>query len=87
MKDLKECREILNAIDPLIRELFIKRMEVVKEVALYKKANNMAIFDLQREKEMKERLTKEVDDELSPYYLAFLESMLEISKEYQNELI
>ncbi len=87
MKDLKECREILNAIDPLIRELFIKRMEVVKEVALYKKANNMAIFDLQREKEMKERLTKEVDDELRPYYLAFLESMLEISKEYQKELI
>lgn len=87
MKDLKECREILNAIDPLIKELFIKRMEVVKEVALYKKANNMAIFDAQREKEMKERLTKEVDDELRPYYLAFLESMLEISKEYQKELI
>lgn len=87
MKDLKECREILNAIDPMIKELFIKRMEVVKEVALYKKANNMAIFDAQREKEMIDRLTKEVDDELRPYYLAFLENMLEISKEYQKELI
>ena len=87
MKDLKECREILNAIDPMIRELFIKRMEVVKEVALYKKANNMSIFDAQREKEMIDRLTKEVDDELRPYYLAFLENMLEISKEYQKELI
>lgn len=87
MKDLKECREKLNEIDPKIRELFIERMMIVKEVALYKKASHMPIFDPQREEEMKERLTKEVDDELRTYYLSFLESILKISKEYQKDVI
>ena len=47
--DLMECRKMINEIDDQMKELFLKRMEVVSNVALYKKENNMPIFDSKRE--------------------------------------
>lgn len=39
-----ECRKMINEIDDQMKELFLKRMEVVSNVALYKKENNMPIL-------------------------------------------
>ena len=87
MKDLKSCREIINQIDPKMQALFIERMHTVKDVALYKQANDMPIFDEAREADMLERLSKDVDEELRAYYLEFLKAMLKISKEYQKDIL
>lgn len=87
MKTLTESREIINQIDPEIRKLFLERMKIVKDVALYKLENNLPVFDETREKELIERLSKEVEEELKPYYLEFLSAMLKISKDYQKEII
>ena len=87
MKTLTESREIINQIDPEIRKLFLERMKIVKDVALYKLENNLPVFDETREKELIERLSKEVEEELKPYYLEFLNAMLKISKDYQKEII
>lgn len=84
--DLTECRNIINEIDDEMKQLFLKRMEVVSKVALYKKENNMPIFDSQREASMKERLSQDTG-ELKEYYLSFLESMLVESKKYQEALL
>lgn len=87
MKSLLECREVLNALDPKIKELFIQRMYTVKDVALYKKDNDLPIFDESREESMIERLSSNIDEELKPYYLEFLKAILKISKDYQKDLI
>ena len=87
MKTLNESREIINQIDPEIRKLFLERMKTVKDVALYKLENNLPVFDETREKELIERLSTEVEEELKPYYLEFLSAMLKISKDYQKEII
>lgn len=84
--DLMECRNIINEIDDEMKQLFLKRMEVVSKVAIYKKENNMPIFDSQREASMKERLSQDTG-ELKEYYLNFLESMLIESKKYQEALL
>lgn len=84
--DLMECRSIINEIDDEMKQLFLKRMEVVSKVAIYKKENNMPIFDSQREASMKERLSQDTG-ELKEYYLNFLESMLIESKKYQEALL
>ena len=39
--DLMECRKMINEIDDQMKELFLKRMEVVSNVALYKKENDL----------------------------------------------
>ena len=44
MKDLKTCREEIDAIDKEIIALFEKRMHVAKDVITYKLAHDMQIF-------------------------------------------
>ena len=84
--DLIECRKQINEIDDEMKALFLKRMEVVKNVALYKIENNMPIFDASREASMKERLSADTGD-MKEYYLAFLEETVKQSKEYQKKII
>ena len=47
--DLGEIRNMIDHIDRKLVELIEERLEIVKEVALYKKENNMKIFDRKRE--------------------------------------
>lgn len=87
MQDLNTARKQLNELDPEMKRLFLERMTIIKEIALYKQANKLAIFDAKREEAMKEKLTQDVESELLPYYKTFLEAILSISKAYQKELI
>lgn len=87
MKTLLECREIINDIDPKMQALFITRMETVKDVALYKLIHDLPIFDEKREAEIIERLSKDIDQELKPYYIDFIKAVMNISKEYQKAII
>ena len=49
MKDLKRCREEIDAIDEQLMALFEKRMNVAKDVVHYKMAHDMEIFQSERE--------------------------------------
>lgn len=86
MKDLNEARIKLNDIDDKMKSLFIERMNIIQEIALYKKDNNLPIFDSKREEEMKERLSKDTG-ELKSYYNDFLNELLMLSKKYQETII
>ena len=69
-----------------MKSLFIERMNIVKDIALYKKENNLPIFDAKREEEMKARLSKDTG-ELKEYYLEYLNAILKGSKGYQETII
>ena len=86
MNDLNEARIKLNEIDDKMKLLFIERMNIVRDIALYKKQNNLPIFDVKREEEMKERLSKDTGD-LKEYYLGLLNEILIESKKYQEKII
>ena len=85
MFDLDTARKELNCIDENMKKLFLRRMEIVKDIAAYKKENNLPIFDANRENEMKKRLA-EGTEEVKDYYLNFLEAILIESKNYQNKI-
>lgn len=88
MKDLKQCREQLDSIDLEIIKLFEKRMSIIKDVALYKKENDLPILDETREKIMIQKNLKNLNNaELKEYYKAILETYLDVSKKYQIEII
>lgn len=55
MSDIDDYRKMIDEIDKEITELFEKRMDVVLKVGEYKKKNNLAIFDENREKEVIEK--------------------------------
>lgn len=88
MKDLKQCREKLDSIDLEIIKLFEKRMSIIKDVAIYKKENNLPILDETREEMMLQKNLKNLNNaELKEYYKAILETYLDVSKKYQIEII
>lgn len=88
MTDLENARKIINETDRKMVELFVKRMNAVKDVANYKKIHGMQIFDPQREAEVIENNSKMLqNDELRSYYVNFLQSNMEISKAYQHRLL
>lgn len=88
MKDLKQCREELDSIDLEIIKLFEKRMSIIKDVAIYKKENNLPILDETREEMMLQKNLKNLNNaELKEYYKAILETYLDVSKKYQIEII
>ena len=86
--ELDEAREIINAVDAEMIELFKKRMAASKMVAEYKKDVNMPILDEAREKLLIEKNIKLLNSkELEKYYKTFFEGVLNASKDYQKDLI
>lgn len=88
MRNLKECRNKIDEIDNKIVELFKERMKIIKDVALFKKANNLPIFDPQREIQMLNKRLEAFDDNdpIKKYYKTILKSFLQVSKLYQKEI-
>ena len=83
--DLGEIRNRIDHIDRKLVELIEERMEIVKEVALYKKENGMKIFDRKREEEVVyKNLSNVKSEELKHYIESILKDIMDSSKEYQK---
>ena len=88
MEKLEICRDLIDSIDNQIIELYVKRMEIVKEITKLKIDNNLPILDQNREKIMLEKnLEKIKNDEFKKYYKDVLEGFLKASKEMQKDII
>ena len=88
MTDLEKARELINETDNEMARLFEKRMDAVKMVSAYKKERGIPVEDLSREKEMlKRNIAKIESDEYRPYYVNFLQSVVNLSKNYQHRLL
>ncbi len=83
--NLDNIRVDIDDIDHELVRLFQMRMSLVAEVAKYKAANNIPVFNPERENEILNNLIPE--GELGPYTKDFLQSIFDISKKYQSLLI
>lgn len=81
--DLQKTRETIDRIDEQLVKLFAERMEAVKDVAKYKKENNLPILNGKREREIVNKLTNEVSPELSLYVKILYNTLFAVSREYQ----
>ena len=88
MKDLKQCRIEIDAIDQQLMELFEKRMALSKSVVEYKIENHLEIFQPEREREVIEKnLNRLNNDQLKEYARCFIQEMMTVSKSYQSDLL
>ena len=81
--DLKKIREEINGIDDEIAELFEKRKVLARDVAEYKRKNDMAVYDRRREREIINRVSGNVSEELSSYSKILYATMFQLSRSYQ----
>ena len=83
-KKLNEYRKEIDSIDTEMKELFLKRMSISKKIGDFKKSNKLEVLDLNREKEIIEKNSSDIDDKkMKEYYIEFYKKIIDISKKHQ----
>jgi chorismate mutase / prephenate dehydratase len=87
MTRLDKDRQKIDEIDEQIAKLFEERFETVRDVIAYKIENRLPILNSDREKEITEKNVKRItDDDIKPYFKAWYNDLLALSKEFQKEI-
>ena len=87
MTRLDKDRQKIDEIDEQIAKLFEERFETVRDVIAYKIENRLPILNSDREKEITEKNVKRItDDDIKPYFKAWYNDLLDLSKEFQKEI-
>ena len=88
MKDLNQCRAELDLIDAQLVGLFEKRMQIARDVALYKHRHNMNILDTSRENQVLESRAALLQDEALKKPLTELyREIMRLSREEQSRCL
>ncbi len=87
MKDLLEIRQEIDKIDDQICKLFVDRMNLSKDVAMYKMAKNNVVTDSKREDDIVYRLSESVPDEYKYYLKELYSTIFSVSKTNQIRLM
>ena len=84
--DLEECRREIDVLDRDLTKILERRMQVVAEVAAYKKAHHMEIYDPRRERQVLDKIDNlTVQKELSTYLRRIYQCIMDESKKYERE--
>ena len=84
--NLDEIRAEISAINDEMLALFVKRMELSAQVAMYKKANGLPTLDRKREEAILQKVADNTSDEFRQYAIQLFRTMMDLSKEYQDTL-
>lgn len=88
MKDLNQCRRELDSIDAQLVGLFEKRMQIARDVALYKHRHNMDILDSARENQVLESRAAQMREEtLKKPLMDFFREIMRLSREEQSRCL
>lgn len=85
--DLSEIRKNIDSIDDRLLELFRQRMELTCQVAQYKAAHNMVVFQSEREKAIIRSVRDRSPDDLKSSAEFLFTNIMDISKCRQNNAI
>ena len=78
--DLQDYRKQIDRIDNELLRLFKERMDVVSQVALYKKEHALPILDAAREQEKLATID-------CPYTRKLYAMLFQLSREYQGSIL
>ena len=88
MKELEEIRKSIGAVDEKMARLFVERMELVGQVAAYKKANGLPVKDPAREAAVLDRNIRLVGDPvMQEYYVPFMKDVMSCARAYEERLM
>ncbi len=85
--NLKKAREEIDRIDEELVKLFLKRLEVSRDVALAKRATGGSILDPAREREILTRVSEAAGAENENAACLFFSTLFSISKARQRSII
>lgn len=87
MIDIKNVRGEIDKIDEQLVELFLKRLDIVGQVAASKRERGAPVYDPAREREILSRVTEEVGPEYENGARLFFTTLFSISKARQRAML
>ncbi len=85
--DLDEIRKKIDETDRELVEVFCRRMDLVKQVAAYKIANDMQVLRPDREEAVLERVQTLAGTEYGEYARDLYGHVMRVSREMQQKMI
>ena len=85
--ELMMLRARMDAIDRELFSLLEKRMDVSAEMADYKKAHDIPVFDEAREEQMKANIRYLVRPETVELMMVMYDAILQTSRDYQEQVM
>ena len=84
MDALEHARAEIDEVDAQLAALFERRMAAVLQVAEYKRAHGLPIFDAAREAAVLEKAAARIHaPALRPYYKDHVQNMMDVAKQYE----
>ena len=83
--NLQEIRQKLDSIDDQMIDLFSQRMNLVLDVAAYKKENGLPILDSGRERDIVNRVSLAAGEDLEHYAKLLYQTLCSVSRAYQAQ--
>ena len=88
MDALEQARAEIDAVDAQLAALFERRMTAVLQVARYKQAHGLPIFDAAREAAVLEKAAARIQDPaLRPYYRDHVQDLMDTAKQYEAAVL
>ena len=85
--DLQDYRARIDETDDRILQLFKKRMDISRQIALYKKENGLPVLDSARERDKLIDIGDKAGDELRSYTFRLFELLFELSRAHQSSVL
>ncbi len=82
--DLDYLRSEIDNIDTQLTELFVKRMNICKDIAKYKIDNGLSVLNKGRERQILSRVSKLAGEELEDYTRLLFSTLFDLSRSYQH---
>ena len=87
MDELTALRGEIDAIDRQLTQLFVRRMDVTRQVGEYKLAHGMKVLDRAREAQVLAQKAQQVDEALRTDVTALYETIMNLSRRQQRRLM
>ncbi len=84
--DINELRQQIDSIDSELIELFHRRMDVSRDIALCKKAEGRRVYDPAREREKLAEIAERSGEDMREYSTILWSLLMDLSKTYQERL-
>lgn len=85
--NLDELRQQIDDIDTQMCDLFARRMQVVTDIARYKKENNMLVYHPSRARNVLHNVSKRLGSEYEGYGRTLYHTIFDLSESYQTRVL
>ena len=85
--NIEDLRNKIDGIDSEMCRLFAERMQVVTDIARYKKENNMVVYHPSRARAVLQNISKQLGPEFEGYGRSLYRTIFDLSESYQTRML